>query len=304
MLNDVADGSAREPSAIFRLQSAAVGVDRGVSMDDASKQLFAPFGAEAVDYRPGHKIRDSQFIVFVYVGKEEIRDRLDAVLGPTNWFTEYEPWAGATILCKLSLRIGGEWITKSGVGGSSAQMKEEDNQIKSAKTSAFRNAAAEWGFARHLDFLPTIIWPANFSNDSKPQWRSWQDPGKLRKTIADLLADQNAGRLGRNAPTVWGKAEAEPNQAISRPTPSTPAPAAVKPTSAPKASTQPPTASAPAAKPVTDVVPTSTSFYALQREVGFPIEKAKAIADTHRQDWTKALPALHQAIAAAAPGGH
>jgi len=279
-------------------------------MDDLLKQLFAPFGAEAVDYRPGHKIKDSQFIVFAYVGKEEIRDRLDAILGPTNWFTEYEPWAGATILCKLSLRIGGEWITKSGVGGSSAQMKEEDNQIKSAKTSAFRNAAAEWGFARHLDFLPTIIWPANVSADSKPQWRSWQDPGKLRKTIADLLADQAAGRLGRNAPTVWGKVEAtseqrsSQNQASARPSLSSSVPVATAPTSAPKASVQPPMASAPAVKPVTDVAPTSTSFYALQREVGYPIEKAKAIADIHRQDWTKALPALHQAIAAAAPGGH
>lgn len=276
---------------------------------DTLKQLFAPFGAEAVDHRPGHKIKDGQFIVFAYVGKEEIRDRLDAVLGPLNWFTEYESWGDATILCKLSLRVDGEWITKSGVGAPSAQMKEDDNQVKSAKTSAFRNAAAEWGFARHLDFLPTIIWPANVGNDSK--WRSWQDPGKLHKTIANLLAEQAAGRLGRNAPTVWGKPDAASatqstaqNQAPARPSLASPTAAAAKPTPAPKAAPQVPTAPTSTAKPAADALPTSTSFYALQREFGFPIEKAKEIASKHAQDWTKALPALHQAIAAATPGGH
>lgn len=152
------------------------------------KQLFAPFDADDVAFRAGYKAGNG-FRVFLYLDKRSIRDRLDEALGPFNWTAHYEP-LGEGFICALKIRVGDEWHCKEGVGGPAPAMDTEQNKVKSAATDAFRNAAAAWGFGKHLDNIPTIIWPGE--TNQKGQWRRWTDEGKLRKRIADLLQQQLA----------------------------------------------------------------------------------------------------------------
>lgn len=151
-------------------------------------KLFAPFDADDVAFRPGYKTKNG-FRVFLYLDKRSIRDRLDEVVGPFNWTAHYEP-LNEGFVCHLKIRVDGEWHTREGVGAPAAAIDGQSNKIKSAATDAFRNAAAAWGFGRHLDNLPVVIWPGEVNN--RDQWRRWENEQKLRQKIASLVQGQHS----------------------------------------------------------------------------------------------------------------
>lgn len=106
-------------------------------------QLAAPFD------RGELKFFDSKGRRLWYVTARTAANRLDTVLGPENWRDSYTETAGGGLRCRLELRVGGEWIWKED-GGAAAGMGDEDNDEKSAYSSAFKRAAAKWGVGRYL----------------------------------------------------------------------------------------------------------------------------------------------------------
>ena len=46
-----------------------------------------------------------------------IQDRLDEVLGVEGWQDDYECLPDGSVVCRLRLRLGDEWVTKVDVGG-------------------------------------------------------------------------------------------------------------------------------------------------------------------------------------------
>lgn len=117
------------------------------------KALCAQFPANAVSWRAGSTIRTDEGMrckALAYIDARDVMGRLDAVLGPTNWSDEYVETAKGVMLCKLSLRIDGEWITKTDGAG------ETDVEAEKGKISdAFKRAAVKWGIGRYLYDLPT-----------------------------------------------------------------------------------------------------------------------------------------------------
>lgn len=140
-------------------------------------KLLKGWKGKELNYRPGYSTAEG-FRVFLYIDKDSIQQRLDDVLGPTNWRASYRHDLDATI-CKLALCFDGEWCWKEGVGGKPKMEKEQD-AVKGAATDAFRQAADAWGFGRYLSRLPVIFWAANVQNG---KWKSWQNEQGLRAAI-------------------------------------------------------------------------------------------------------------------------
>jgi hypothetical protein len=83
-----------------------------------------------------------------------IQDRLDEVLGVIGWQDDYECLPDGSVVCRLRIRVGGEWLTKVDVGGPSEQPDEGDRR-KAAFSDALKRAAVKFGVGRYLYRLPS-----------------------------------------------------------------------------------------------------------------------------------------------------
>ena len=114
--------------------------------------LSAPFDPAELKWKPA-VVKGDRALALVYIDARVVQDRLDAVLGPAGWQDEYEFLADGSVLCKLRLRIGAEWITKMDVGGQSEQPDEGDRH-KAAVSDALKRAAVKFGIGRYLYRMP------------------------------------------------------------------------------------------------------------------------------------------------------
>lgn len=117
------------------------------------KALSAPFEAGEIKWKPG-VISGSRCLALAYVNARVVQDRLDEVLGVAGWQDDYEFLEGGEVVCRLKVRVGGEWLTKVDVGGQSEQPDEGDRK-KAAVSDALKRAAVKFGIGRYLYRLPS-----------------------------------------------------------------------------------------------------------------------------------------------------
>jgi hypothetical protein len=117
-----------------------------------TQALLAPFDVEAVKFKPA-VVSGTRALALPYVDARAIQDRLDEVLGVAGWQDEYEFLPDGSVVCRLRLRLGDEWITKMDVGGPSEQPDEGDRR-KAAVSDALKRAAVKFGVGRYLYRLP------------------------------------------------------------------------------------------------------------------------------------------------------
>jgi hypothetical protein len=122
------------------------------SVETLTKALAAPFEASEVRFKPA-VVSGNRALALAYVDARVIQDRLDDVLGVENWQDDYEFLADGSVVCRLRLKIGGEWITKVDVGGQSEQSDGGD-RLKAAVSDALKRAAVKFGVGRYLYRLP------------------------------------------------------------------------------------------------------------------------------------------------------
>jgi hypothetical protein len=111
---------------------------------DLFAAMAAPFDPSEVKQLPkgGRKID--------YVTARSVMNRLDAVLGPENWWDDYQPISDNSIACRLTIRLpDGSTITKVDAGGK-AGMSDLGDDDKSGLSDAFKRAAVKFGIGRHL----------------------------------------------------------------------------------------------------------------------------------------------------------
>src|SRR5437016_8928524 len=135
-----------------------------VGVETLTEQLAEPFNTDEVKFKPG-VVSGNRALALGYVDARAIQDRLDEVLGVTGWQDEYECLPDGSVVCRLRLRLGGEWITKMDVGGQSEQPDEGDRR-KAAFSDALKRAAVKFGIGRYLYRL-------------EPQWVDY-DPQKKK----------------------------------------------------------------------------------------------------------------------------
>lgn len=159
-------------------------------------ELQEPFPADSVGWKPG-KVTGNRCQVLAYIRSRDVMDRLDQVVGPANWKDEYTIAQDGHVLCRLSLRINGEWIAKEDVGGESEQPDSGDRH-KAGVSDALKRAAVKWGIGRYLYRLG-ISWvdydPVKKKMATTPDLPAWAKPTpvaakidpKLRAQVLDLL---------------------------------------------------------------------------------------------------------------------
>lgn len=136
-----------------------------------TRALAAPFEVSEVKFKP-QAVKGNRALALAYVDVRAIMDRLDNVLGVENWQDRYQLLPDNSVMCRLRLRIGDRWITKSDVGGPSEQPDGGD-RLKAAFSDALKRAAVKFGIGRYLYRLPQT-WA-----DYDPQKRQFTSPPRL-----------------------------------------------------------------------------------------------------------------------------
>jgi hypothetical protein len=103
------------------------------------RQLKRPFPVGSVSFRKGPGGSKE----LAYITARDVMQRLDEVFGIDGWSDEYD-YIGSRMICKLSTRMDGTWITKSDGA--------DDTQIEGAKggiSDALKRAAVKYGIFRY-----------------------------------------------------------------------------------------------------------------------------------------------------------
>lgn len=112
--------------------------------------LAAPFPPETVSWRVGATNADkTKGLALAYIDARDVMKRLDDVVGPAGWQSEFIETAKGRVLCRLGINCGGEWVWKSDGAGDSDVEAE-----KGAISDALKRAAVHWGIGRYLYDMP------------------------------------------------------------------------------------------------------------------------------------------------------
>jgi hypothetical protein len=114
--------------------------------------LKTPFDPSEVEFRAGATNEEkTRALALAYIDARLVADRLDSVCGPENWQDEYKPGPAGGVLCRLSIRVDGEWVAKEDVGENT-----DYEAVKGGISDAFKRAAVKWGIGRYLYGLPGV----------------------------------------------------------------------------------------------------------------------------------------------------
>lgn len=181
------------------------------------KKLSEPFPHDAVSWRiqgkPTERNGAWYGMALAYISARDVMDRLDDVCGPANWQSEFVETVKGRIICRLSIRVGDTWVTKSDGAGETDVEGE-----KGAISDALKRAAVSWGVARYLYSSKTpwvkcevgqknnqVYWskwiddPAKAARlalpDEEPAPQQQSKQGEKPKLTADQVADQIIARI-------------------------------------------------------------------------------------------------------------
>ena len=185
--------------------------------------LQKPFAADEVEWRvqssgkAGDRIWAS---VLCYVTNRAIMARLDDVMGIDGWRNHYEPapTGGGGVICGLSLRINGEWITKYD-GAENTDIEA----VKGGLSDAMKRAAVQWGIGRYLyklDATYAVIsdkgahraqlkdktpfrwnapalpaWALPQANETPPQEPKRDSDNDIKTAVAGIVCGQNSADI-------------------------------------------------------------------------------------------------------------
>lgn len=139
---------ARRKASTLRV--ASPNGDATSSKQDAPTKWSTLWNDLSAQFAGGEVKRRSQAgRQFSYVTARTVMNRLDVVLGPENWWDEYQPIEHA-VVCRLYVRLpDGQVLCKQDVGGN-AGMSDQGDDEKSGFSDAFKRAAVKFGVGRYL----------------------------------------------------------------------------------------------------------------------------------------------------------
>lgn len=169
------------------------------------KRLREPFPQKTLKWRVGSMSKDrTSGKALPYIDARHVQNRLDEVVGPENWQTELTAQSnGSVFVCKLSLRINGEWLSKSDGAqiddyAEDAHGNAKEVALKGAMSDALKRAAVQWGIGRYL-----------YEYDAP--WVPLDDKQRLTKTPAlppHMLPEAERRTATRSAPKSLPKPQA------------------------------------------------------------------------------------------------
>lgn len=182
-------------------------MDRNPEVVAIMESLARPFPDAKVKWKPA-VVQGNRALALAYIDARTVQDRLDEVLGPENWQSKFVRMENGAVACELSIRLAGEWITKSDVGGESEQPDGGD-RVKAAYSDSLKRAAVQFGVGRFLYTLPKTFYPYDpvkrqFVNPPKlPQHLTkggGNPPAQAAAKAADAKADSKATQTSSGNP--------------------------------------------------------------------------------------------------------
>src|SRR5438067_4899713 len=165
-------------------------VARDPELRAITESLSAPFEAKDVKFKP-QMVKNNRALAMAYIDARLIQDRLDEVLGVENWQDKYDILPDGSVMCRLRVKLGDHWITKSDVGSPSEQPDSGD-RLKAAFSDALKRAAVKFGIGRYLYRLPAQ-WvdydPVKKQITQLPQLPAFALPRKLEPRTQNLPSD-------------------------------------------------------------------------------------------------------------------
>jgi hypothetical protein len=141
------------------------------------EQFAAPFHPDEVGFKP-QSVKGNRAMAIAYIDARCVEDRLDSVVGVDGWQDAYDVLPDGSVVCRLSVKIGEEWITKSDVGSPSSQPDGGD-RMKAAFSDALKRAAIKFGIGRYLYSLDAV-WcdydPVKRQFTTRPKLPAWALP--------------------------------------------------------------------------------------------------------------------------------
>lgn len=165
------------------------------SIQEFTDALSAPFDLTEVRFKPA-VVSGNRALALAYVDARAIQDRLDAVLGVLGWQDSYRCLEDGSVVCRLRLRLGDEWVTKVDVGSPSDQGDAGDRR-KAAFSDALKRAAVKFGIGRYLYRLPAQ-W-VDYDNHKKQFLQTPRLPAFALPRAAATSAGDSTDRGGRSA---------------------------------------------------------------------------------------------------------
>lgn len=128
--------------------SAETVMPRDPQVQALTAALAAPFEPREVKYKP-QSVKNNRCLAMAYIDARLIQDRLDEVLGVENWEDGYKILVDGSVMCRLRVKLGDRWISKTDVGSPSEQPDGGD-RLKAAFSDALKRAAVKFGIGRYL----------------------------------------------------------------------------------------------------------------------------------------------------------
>lgn len=147
------------------------------NMDRICKQLQEPFSADDIEWRAGSigADRHPRVQVMAYLTARAVQQRLDDVVGASNWYSTQASmleFAGIVMLqVGIAIRCDGEWITKY-----DAAEPTKVESVKGGYSAAFKRAAVQWGIGRYLYHLTNMYAEVQVvgRDESRPRGEGWR----------------------------------------------------------------------------------------------------------------------------------
>ena len=140
-----------------------------MTQEEIINGLKAPFPFWEIEWKPQVAKKDnSQVLAVPYVDSRAIQNRLDKVVGPFNWITDFKIWHPNSQLCSIAIYDEEKkiWIEKQDGAGNTAI-----EAVKGGLSDAMKRAAVQWGIGRYLYNIDDI-WvkaePVSYTNLKLP----------------------------------------------------------------------------------------------------------------------------------------
>lgn len=185
---------------------------------DFSK-LKEPFDEKDIEWRLqscGESNGKIWAICLAYVTNRAIQNRLDEVCGPENWKNEFVTGPDGGILCGISIKCNGEWVTKWD-GAENTQIEA----VKGGLSGAMKRAASTgWGIGRYLynleEGFATVSDKGKFRGSTKDKKNFRWDPPRLPSWALPIKSTgtNKTTETAKNTPTPAAPVDPETKKAI------------------------------------------------------------------------------------------
>lgn len=147
------------------------------------KKLREPLMPSEIEWRVGRSGISNAgkpwAMVLAYVQNRAIMNRLDDVCGPENWKNEFLPAPAGGVMCGISIKCDGEWVTKYD-GADNTQVEA----TKGGLSDSMKRAAVQWGIGRYLynlesgwaNISPNGKYKGEAKNGGKKEYFKWDPP--------------------------------------------------------------------------------------------------------------------------------